>query len=168
MEAPNRRSPRLLDVAALVVGYGFAALLVRAFWRTSDPMSLRYSVLLGLEYLWLGFAMGGPFIFLFDRREGSEADPKAPPGHTWAEKAWLLIGAYWICLAVLIVPRRLSDNPFLGLFPIIAALVLWRYGPRRSKPTDGGVAWTHHAAITLLLTWPLAWIVLILLSKTMS
>ena len=94
---------------------------------------------------------------------------------TWAELAWLIIGFYWIGLTVLVVPVRLHRSPLhdaalFGLFPIAAALVL-RFldrPSRRSRPNPEAPAWTHRAAVGLLLTWPLAWIALILLGKACS
>ena len=62
------------------------------------------------------------------------------------------------------------DSALLGVFPVLAALVLRYVGPRRSwaraRPVQGGPTWTHRAGVALLLTWPFAWVGLILLGKT--
>ena len=91
-----------------------------------------------------------------------------------AELAWLIIGFYWIVLTVLVVPVRLQRSPlfdatWIGLIPVAAALVLrFLHRPsRRSPPERDSRHWTHHAAVGLLLTWPLAWIALILLGKSL-
>jgi hypothetical protein len=159
------RSLRLLDLAALVVGYGMAALLVRALWRTSGAPTVVEALFLAFEYLWLGLAMGGPLVLLIDRR--AHPPPGGPPQYTWAELAWLLIGGYWLGLTLLVAPSRLPVNPLLGVFPIVGALALRLFGRRRPVPTTNRPPWTHRVAIGLLLTWPLAWADLILLSKTM-
>jgi hypothetical protein len=165
-EPTPHRSPRVLDLSALVVGYGLAALLMRAFWPASAEPTLPIAVVLGLEYLWLGLAMGGPVVLLFDHRFVRPSDDTTDRA-TWAEMAWLIIGIYWIGLAVLTVPARLPIRPWFGLFPIAAALTLWRFGPERRRTAAGEAAWTHRAAVALLVTWPLAWLALILLSETL-
>jgi hypothetical protein len=59
---------RLLDLTALVVGYGLAALLIRAFWHASAESSASVTAVLMLVYLWLGLAMSGPVVLLLDKR----------------------------------------------------------------------------------------------------
>lgn len=86
------------------------------------------------------------------------------PRYTRAELAWLLIGGYWIALALL-ATARLPVGPALGILPLLAALVLGLFGPRPGPAEAKPPAWTHHAALVLLWTWPLAWIALILVSK---
>ena len=93
---------------------------------------------------------------------------------TWAELAWLIIGFYWIGLTILVVPARmhrspLHDTALIGLLPVAAALVLRILDrpSRRSRPTGDSPPWTHHAAVGLLVTWPPAWIALILLGKSL-
>lgn len=205
MNNPGRpRGFHLLDLSAIVVGYGMASLLIRAFWPAGWQPPLAEMAAIGLVYLWLGLAMSGPLV-LFVRRpaaagsggedqaklEGESSpsrtakrarrprepgDPTPPmtaDSRTWAELAWLIIGFYWIGLTVLVVPVRLHRSPLhdaalFGLFPIAAALVL-RFldrPSRRSRPNPEAPAWTHHTAIGLLLTWPPAWIALILLGKS--
>ena len=58
-----RLQVELQDILALVVGYGMAALLFRAFWRDRPPWSALGLPGAGL-YLWLGLAMSGPIIML--------------------------------------------------------------------------------------------------------
>jgi hypothetical protein len=189
----------LQDILAIVVGYGMAALLFRAFWRVRPPWSA-----LGLPatalYLWLGLAMSGPIILLrrkLTRRApaasglGSEsvldssrlllsrnatAVPKDPAKTgsrtTWAERAWLLIGAYWIVLGIVVIPARLhefklGDVALFGLAPVVVAIGLRLLGPATPQGPDIVRGWTHTAAIALLLTWPFAWICLIVLGKSM-
>ena len=91
---------------------------------------------------------------------------------TWVELAWLIIGFYWIAMTVLIVPARLRetrlfDSAILGVFPIAAAFALRFLNPRRRLAQGQPPAWTHHAGVGLLAAWPVAWIALILLGKTL-
>jgi len=203
MNNPGRpRGFHLLDLSAIVVGYGMASLLVRAFWPAGGRPPLVEIAAIGLVYLWLGLAMSGPLVLL-PRRPAAPVDAaqtglggestrpgagkRARPGdpivpkpamiagsRTWAELAWLIIGFYWIGLTVLVVPVRLHRSPLhdsalIGLFPVAAALVLRILDrpSRRPRPNQEAPAWTHHAAIGLLLTWPPAWIALILLGKSL-
>jgi hypothetical protein len=173
------------DILALVVGYGMAALLFRAFWPIHPAWSMLGLPSAGL-YLWLGMAMSGPIIFLRRRLSGprheatetaSENAVEQPlprrdgPGHrsgtTWAERAWLLIGAYWIVLGIFIIPARLhefklGDVILFGLAPVVVAIGLRVLGPSGRGP-DPIRSWTHTTGIALLVTWPLAWICLIVL-----
>jgi hypothetical protein len=108
---------------------------------------------------------------------GTPGDPKPAlfaGTRTWAEVAWLIIGFYWIGLTVLVVPVRLHRSPLhdsalIGLFPIAAAVILRILDrpSRRRQPDQEGTTWTHRAAVGLLLTWPPAWIALILLGKSL-
>jgi hypothetical protein len=165
----------LLDMLAVMVGYGVASLLVRAFWPSDETPDPGNVVAIGVVYAWLGLAMSGPVVLAIHRRalprESTEETPgtEATPARTWAELAWLIIGFYWIGLTILVVPIRMAQAPLrdatvLGVFPILAALVLRFVGP---APRVGYPGWTHRAAIGLLLTWPFAWIALILLGKTL-
>ena len=167
----DRVQVELQDILALVVGYGMAALLFRAFWRDRPPWSA-----LGLPgaalYLWLGLAMSGPIIMLRRRlsrpapASGNLAAERAPrcPGHrrsgrrrragrenrqpraagtTWAERAWLLIGSYWIVLGIFVIPARLhefklGDVVLFGLAPIVVAIGLRLLGPSGSAGADVG------------------------------
>jgi hypothetical protein len=167
----------LLDMSALVVGYGMASLLIRAFWPSGERPGIFEIAAIGLVYLWLGLAMSGPVVLLIRRRAPSaqaETAARGPEPRTWAELAWLIIGFYWIVLTVLVVPVRLHRSPlhdatWIGLFPVAAALVLRLLDrpTRRAPPDQGTLRWTHHAAVALLLTWPVAWIALIVLGKSL-
>lgn len=168
-ERSTHRRFHLLDLTALVIGYGLASLLVRAFWPSAGEESTVILIVIALIYLWLGMAMSGPMILGRRRRVAARAST-----YTWAELAWLLIGFYWIAMTVLIVPVRsrethLLDAGLLGAFPFLAALGLRRLTPGRrpSVETTSTPPWTHRAAIVLLATWPVAWLALILLGKTL-
>jgi hypothetical protein len=92
-----------------------------------------------------------------------------PPAFTRAELAWMIIGGYWIALTMFVVPALSIDTPWalVGLLQIVAALGLWLVVPRRIKPGAAAESWTHPAAVGLLATWPIAWIFLILLGKSL-
>jgi len=167
---------QLQDILALVVGYGMAALLFRAFWPTSIP-----AILLGLPvlalYVWLGLAMSGPIILLRDAArtdQSTEAQHRPGPNasRTWAESAWILIGIYWIVLGLFVIPARLhdfqlKDAVLFGAVPIVVALGFRILGPNPSAARTGSTSWTHRAAVILLATWPIAWVCLILLGKSL-
>jgi hypothetical protein len=161
----------LLDLTALVAGYAMASLLVRAFWPSEGSAEAVVFAVLGLAYLWLGLAMSGPLILAVRRRGDRDRLPEPHEALTWAELAWSIIGFYWIGLTILVVPVRLAhtrlvDTALLGVFPILAALGLRLFGPKRPATAGHGPGWTHHAGIVLLLSWPLAWLAMILLGKT--
>lgn len=167
----------LLDGAALIVGYGLASMLVRAYWPESESPGVWAVMVIGLVYSWLGMAMSGPVVLLI-RRPGpaaAERDPDDEPvaePRTWAEMAWLIIGFYWIGLTILVVPVRLHgsrflDSAVLGVFPVLAALGLRFFGPRRVLGPGDTTSWTHRAGVGLLLTWPFAWVGLIVLGKSL-
>lgn len=162
------RGFHLLDLSALVVGYGLASLLIRAFWTAASEETTAV-VTVALIYLWLGMAMSGPLVLFRYRRSASQKSP-----YTWAELAWLIIGFYWIGLTILMVPIRLRgtrvlDAGLVGVFPFLAALVLRFLSPRRSTETGAASTrtWTHRTAVGLLLSWPLIWLALILVGKTL-
>jgi hypothetical protein len=148
-----------------MVGYGLAALLIRSFWPTSRELpSAKVGVALGLLYLWLGLAMGGPLILFLHRRAGGR--PGEPPRYTWAELAWLMIGFYWVALAILVVPTRMQVTPLLGVFPVIAGVGLRVFGGKSQAVTGSTSTWTHRIGVVLLVTWLPAWADLVLLSQT--
>jgi hypothetical protein len=168
----------LLDATALVVGYSLASLLIRAYWPDSGVPPIVVVAVIGLVFLWLGLAMSGPVVLLIRRPapaaagdEDGEERPAEP--RSWAELAWMIIGFYWIGLTVLVVPvrmhgTRLLDSALLGVFPVLAALGLRLFGPRELRPRRvDTTSWTHRAGVGLLLTWPFAWVALILLGKTL-
>ena len=167
-EPAPRRGLRILDLAALVVGYGMAALLIRASWPPTRAVDGANGAALALAYLWLGLAMSGPVVLLPRPApaDGTGAGSVGrPPRYTGAEMAWLGIGGYWIVLTFAVAAAHSSARPL----PLLAAIqfmagmvtfVLWCAG-RRPSP---GESWTHRAAVGLLATWPLAWADLIFLS----
>ena len=81
----------------------------------------------------------------------------------------MVIGGYWIGLTLFVVPALSIDTPWalVGLLQVVAALGLWLVVPRRIKPGAAAESWTHPAAVGLLATWPVAWIFLILLGKSL-
>ncbi len=172
----GRTSFHLLDAAALIVGYGLASMLIRAYWPKSEPPGLPVALVISIVFLWLGLAMSGPIVLLIRRppaQPSGDADAEATsPGlRTWAELAWMIIGFYWIGLTILVVPvrsngARFLDSAVLGLFPVLASLGLWLFSPAKNRPTGGLASWTHRAGVALLMTWPLAWMALIVLGKT--
>jgi len=194
---PRRKGLRIHDLVGLVVGYGMAGLLARSFWPGSKPLDGLPAIALAFEFTWLGLAMSGPIILLLDRRGGPVPAPEPrrpgrlismtepveppvgqgasrvrddpPPKFTRAELAWLLIGGYWIGLTMFVVPALSIDTPWalVGLLQIVAALGLFVVVPRRTQPGPALESWTHPAAVGLLATWPLAWIFLILLGKSL-
>ncbi len=167
----------LVDSLALIVGYGMAAELFRACWPSSPP-SPALSVPGVALYLWLGLAMSGPTLLLWR----GLARPAAPPPGTltshpgrasWAELAWLLIGIYWIALGLVVIPARLhgfhfADTMLFGLVPFIVSLGFWLCRPKRSSDWQPSQTWTHTTAVALLATWPVAWVCLIVLGKTLG
>jgi hypothetical protein len=170
----------LIDAAALTVGYSLASMLVRAYWPDTGVPPIAAVTVISLVFLWLGLAMSGPVVLLI-RRPGpapglsvdDEGEEKPPQPRSWAELAWMIIGFYWIGLTILVVPvrmhgTRLLDSALLGVFPVLAALGLRFFGPRDLRPRQADTtSWTHRAGIGLLVTWPFAWVALILLGKTM-
>jgi hypothetical protein len=96
------------------------------------------------------------------RTDSSEAGP-----YTRAETAWIMIGGYWIALTLFVV-SALSVREivgFVGMIQVIAAVVLVFFVlPRRARPGASAKTWTHAAALAVLWTWPVAWVLLILLS----
>lgn len=176
----TRPSPRfrfqIQEILALVVGYGMAALLVRAFWPASGlPRSLGPPAL--VLYLWLGLAMSGPILLLRHReRPQRPTEPEPSPAssspvgtRTWAEWAWLCIGVYWIVLGLVLIPSRLREFRFgdailFGLVPIVVALVFRLFGPQTRAERPAAI-WTHLAAVALMASWPIAWACLIILGQ---
>ncbi|HWE37944.1 MAG TPA: hypothetical protein VG406_15345 [Isosphaeraceae bacterium] len=184
-QSDRRRTLRVLDLTALVVGYGLAALLFRAIWRSSAGVPT--GVVTALVYLWFGLAMSGPILLLLDRRAVPSRparaprrrirDPEAlfvpvagpgPPTYTRAEQGWIMMGAYCIVLTLLAVPLRLGDTPLgvIAVAQLVTALLLWAAGPRRAVAEGPGPSWTHHVAVAVLATWPFAWIGMVLLARS--
>jgi hypothetical protein len=149
-------------------------MLIRAYWPASETPAVAEAMVIGLVFLWLGMAMSGPVVLIIRRPPLRETeDEDASPGlRTWAELAWLIIGFYWIGLTILVVPVRMRgtrflDSAILGLFPILASVGLWFSSHGKRRPAGGEASWTHRAGVGLLLTWPVAWLALILLGKTL-
>jgi hypothetical protein len=176
--SPSGLRIQLIDLAAAVVGYGLAAILFRAFWPDAGtPPAL--GVFAVVFYIWLGLAMSGPLILLCHRpsvpqtsaTDCAESPRSVPPAsRTWAEMAWLLIGVYWIVLGVFVLPGRLhrfrfGDTILFGAVPLLAGLVFHLFAPRAGAH-GGEAAWTHRTATWLILTWPIAWLCLIVVAAT--
>jgi hypothetical protein len=172
----SRLQFQLQDILAVMVGYGMAALYFRAFWPDHGPSTLMGAAGIGL-YLWLGMAMSGPITLLRrrSRLSGSEEPGNRvtrTPSYTWAELAWLLIGIYWIMIGLFVIRARLpefrlGDTAFFGLVPFAVALVFRVFGPRPTSEHEAMHAWSHKIAVVLVATWPIAWICLIILGKTL-
>lgn len=160
---------RLLDLSALVLAYGLAALLIRAFYPRDGFPSWIVVGVVSFVYVWLGLAMGGPMVLLLDgRSRPRDHDLTDTPRYTWAETSWLLIGGYWIGLAMFVVPSRLPVSPILGVFPILGAIGIRLLGRKVSATKDERPGWTHGVAVVVLLTWPLAWMGMIALGRSFA
>jgi hypothetical protein len=158
-----------------MVGYGMAALFFRAFWPDHGPSAVMALAGAGL-YLWLGMAMSGPITLLRRRSRSTGSFDSGQrsdrvPAYTWAELAWLLIGSYWIVLGFFVIRARLpdftlGDMVLFGLVPFAVALCFRLFGPRSIVEHETTHAWTHTVAVVLVATWPIAWISMIVLGKT--
>ncbi len=106
-------------------------------------------------------------------RRAAAQRPLARRSHTWAELAWLLIGAYWIVLGIIRHPSTLARISSWATWSCSAWFRSWSrwcfdcLGPGRRTEHEATHAWTHTAAVVLLATWPVAWICLIVLGKTL-
>ncbi len=165
----------LLDASALIVGYSLASMLVRSYWPETGMPDVGMILMIGMVYAWLGLAMSGPIVLLIRRPPPAVPvpgdEPMAEP-RTWAEVAWLIIGFYWIGLTLIVVPVRMHntrvlDSAVLGVFPVLAALGLRFFGPSHSVAQGDKSLWTHRAGVALLLSWPFAWVGLIVLGKSL-
>lgn len=190
---PTRRSLRLQDLVALTSGYALAALIFRGFWPSRANLAAIDLALLVFIYGWLGLAMSGPIVLLLDRRlpmpgigaagRWGRGAKRPPPGrnretganempglhrsrYTRAELAWLAIGAYWLGMAIFLVPIRVHDTP-IGLLLVLQTLAVLGVVVvvPRARPI-GESGWTHRAAIAMLVSWPLAWAALIFLARS--
>ncbi len=159
-----------------MVGYGMAALLCRAFWPGSRISSI-VSVAGLCFYLWLGLAMSGP-ILLFRRKppriEATNLAQQAAvaQSRTWAELAWMIIGVYWIVVSLIVIPARLrdfrlGDMVLFGMVPLAVALGMRLLGSAARPDGDRAPSWTHGVGVVLLVTWPVAWVCLIVVGKTL-
>ncbi len=171
---------QLIDLVAMVIGYGLAAVLFRAFWPRKSVSSALGLFAIGF-YVWLGLAMSGPLVLLRHRHaravepddtRSAATRPATPAVRTWAETAWLLIGVYWIVMGVFILPLRLdrfrvSDTILFGMVPVGAGLVFRLFKPRVRPRDRDHLSWTHQVAVGLLVTWPIAWVCLIVVASAM-
>jgi hypothetical protein len=94
-------------------------------------------------------------------------------GTTWAERAWLLIGIYWVVLGIFAIPSRLrefrlGDVVLFGMAPVVVAIGLRLLGPAAPQGPNALQRWTHAGAIALLVTWPVAWVCLIMLGSSIA
>ena len=169
----NDRRPgfHLLDLIAVMVGFALASMLTRAYWPDSGVGSVWEFLVVIPVFAWLGVAMSGPVVLMIRRPPPRISDDDDRPGRrTWSEIAWLIIGFYWIGLTILVVPSRIHgarilDSAILGLFPVLAAVGLRIFGPKELHGKGGESAWTHQAAVWLLLMWPFVWVGMIVLGK---
>ncbi len=167
----------LQDILAVMVGYALAALLFRAYWPTSRPPIQTGIPAVGF-YLWLGMAMSGPSLLLrrvalrnLERPDLHRLN-REPPTQTWAEMAWMLIGAYWIVIGLCVIPARLPAFRlgdmviFCALSPLLV-MTLRHLGQTRTLECRAKHAWTHLVAVVLVATWPMAWLCLIILGRSL-
>jgi hypothetical protein len=173
---PKTVGLRIQDLIGLVFGYGLATLLVRTFGGKLDALSTEEFIALVLLYVWLGLVMSGPLILLLDRRgpaEPSQIPTTHPPSrYSGEELAWLGIGVYFIALTLLIGSAQLHRKTpwFLMLVVqviVVVALFAWLMVDRqkRARNPPSRPRWTRRAAGVILLTWPVAWILLVLLLR---
>ena len=103
----------------------------------------------------------------------SASPQESPRSASWAELAWSLIGAYWIVVGIFVIPARLHEfKPARhGAFRFHAgrggtlATTIGAAGAARARKSTQ--PWTHIAGVVLVLTWPIAWICLIVLGMNM-
>ncbi len=75
-------------------------------------------------------------------------------------------------MGVFILPIRLHsfqvrDTILFGLVPLGAGVVFRWFRPRMPIQDRNQLDWTHQVAVSLLVTWPLAWICLIVVAQAM-
>jgi hypothetical protein len=170
-EPPGPTGFRILDLAGLVVGYGLVSVLVRSYWREVDPTAALKLGALGLLFLWGGLAMSGPFVLLLERRGPAPGGPvptsDPPSRYTRDESAWLAVGAYLVAVTYLVVASGVFHErkawsltiQVLGAVLFVLWLQFVRTDPGRIVPRPP--RWTRIAARLVLLTWPVAWAMLI-------
>jgi hypothetical protein len=172
---PKTVGLRIQDLIGLVVGYGLATLLVRTLGGKLDALSTEELIALVLLYVWLGLVMSGPLILLLDRRGPAAPSPipttHPPSRYSGEELAWLGIGVYFIALTLLIVPVQHRKTPWFLILvvQVIVAVILFVWlmvdRQKRAKNPPSRPRWTRRAASAILLTWPVAWILLVLLLR---
>jgi hypothetical protein len=160
-------------MAGLVVGYGLAAALSRVLSDALDPRTLLEHGAAAVLYLWTGLALSGPIVLVLQRRAPATPGPvpttDSPSRYTRDEAAWLAIGAYLLVLltfAATTLEFHIHPQAFrpqiltLGVVLVFVWLTLVR---PKAPDTAEPLRWTVRAARLVVLTWPLAWGVLILL-----
>ena len=171
---PRADGFRIRDLAGLVVGYGLAGFLLRSFRPVFETQGAAEAVVLGAFYLWLGLAVSGPFVLALDRRGPAPPPPvpttNPPSRYAGEEMAWLGIGGYFVAIALFVVPSAQHRPPWETILAVQFFVAFW-LGPwwlRRSsrrEPKAHAPRWTRTAARVVLLTWPLAWLLLMLLVR---
>ena len=160
-----------------MVGYGMAALLCRAFWPASRP-SLAFGLPAIAVYLWLGLAMSGPIILLRrstvrGRRRGERAIRPLSRSITYLGRAGLasyrdlLDRGELDCHTGQAKRIQAGRHDLVRTVPLVVALGMRVLGLDRTRRSDRARAWTHAVGVVLLMTWPIAWICLIVLGKAL-
>jgi hypothetical protein len=173
--SPTAEGFRIRDLAGLVVGYGLAGFLLRSFRPVFETQGAAEAVALGAFYLWLGLAVSGPFILVLDRRgpppRGAVPTTDPPSRYSGEELAWLGIGGYFLAIALLVVPSLQHQTPWGAILTVQAGAAVWLAAwsvTRRRAPGKAGPSaprWTRTAARVMLVTWPVAWVLLVLLVR---
>jgi hypothetical protein len=167
---------RIRDLVGLVVGYGLAGFLLRSFRPVFETQGTGEAVALVGFYLWLGLAVSGPFVLALNRR-GPAPSPRVPTSHPPSryaaeEMAWLGIGGYFVAIALFVVPSTQHRTPWEAILAVQAFVAFWvgpwwarRRARRKPGPEPVSPRWTRAAARVVLFTWPLAWVLLVLLVR---
>ena len=170
--SPTAEGFRIRDLVGLVVGYGLAGFLLRSFRPVFETQGAAEAAALVAFYLWLGLAVSGPFVLALDRR-GPASPPRVPTTHppsryAGEELAWLGIGGYFVAIALFVVPSMQNETPWGAILGVQAFVATWlaawwvtRLRSRKLEPAPP--RWTRTAARVMLVTWPVAWVLLVLL-----
>jgi hypothetical protein len=172
---PKADGFRIRDLAGLVVGYGLAGFLLRSFRPVFETQGVAEAIALGALYLWLGLAVSGPFVLALERRAPALPGPvpttDPPSRFSGEERAWLGIGGYFVAIALFVVPSMHHQTPWGTIVMVQAAAALWLltwwvvFPRRRRKPQAIPPRWTRTAARVMLITWPMAWVLLVSLVR---